>query len=64
MLKTFIAEIKEEVASRAGETNDALIGLRAAVTIGREQIPLITKVRSSKKRKFLYKIFTFQSAAR
>lgn len=62
MLKTFIAEIKEEVASRAGKTNNVLIGLRAAVTIGREQVHLITKAHSSKK--FLYKIFTSQSAVR
>lgn len=49
VLKTFIAEIKEEVASRAGKTNNALIGLRAAVTLRREQVHLITKAHSSKK---------------
>lgn len=62
MLKTFIAEIKEEVASRAGKTNNALKGLRAAVTIRRKQVHLITKAHSSKE--VLCKIFTIQSAVR
>lgn len=52
MLKTLIAEVKQQVARRAGETNDPLTGLSAAVTVGRGQVQLTTTVQGSKRGSF------------
>lgn len=62
MLKTFITEVKQEVASRAGKTHNPLIGLGAAVTVRCGQVHLITK--GKVQIMSLYKIFTMQNAAK
>lgn len=48
MLKTLITEVKQQVAKRAGKTNNPLIGLSAAVTIGCGHVQLTTTVHRSK----------------
>lgn len=48
MLKTLITEVKQQVTRRAGKTNNPLIGLSAAVTIGCGHVQLTTTVHGSK----------------
>lgn len=63
VLKALVAEVEQEVAGGAGKANNALVGLSAAVAVGRGQVGLITGVRGSKNTS-VYKTFAIHSAVR